>query len=145
MIKCKNECPSGNFEGCCFECTIEGCTERCQYNPSDCSDSIVENTEETGLQGFQENQALVLNKIAVVIANKKKLEELEKELKEKLKTAMETHGIKKFTNNVLDITYIAATTETRVDSKKLKAEYPDIYSKCSKTGDKSAYIKINVT
>ena len=40
MIKCKNECPVGKFDGCCFFCEVKGCKEKCTENPSDCGDAI---------------------------------------------------------------------------------------------------------
>ena len=88
MIKCKNACPTGQFEGCCFECGLkENCEEACQLNPSECGDSIMEDTEEVGLQAFKQGQMAVLKQIADIITTKKKLEEQEAELKAKLKEA----------------------------------------------------------
>jgi predicted phage-related endonuclease len=145
MIKCKNSCPLDKFDGCCFECENKGkCEEACQLLPSECKDSIMEEAGEAALQVFQQAQKVVLQKIADIVTAKKNLEEQEKELKEKLKTAMETCSIKKFTSDILNITYVAATTETRVDSKKLKEKHPDIYAECSNTNPKSSYIKIEV-
>jgi len=144
MIKCKNSCPLDKFEGCCFECDLkENCEEACQLNPSECGDSIMQDAEEeTGLQVFQQGQLTVLQKIADIVTAKKKLEEQEKELKEKLKEAMEKCNIKKFESDILDITYVAETTSTSIDSAKLKKKYPDIAAECSKTSKRSAYVKV---
>lgn len=146
MIKCKNSCPLDKFEGCCFECDLkETCEEVCGLNPSKCGDSIMDEvSEETGLQVFQQGQLAVLQKIADIVTAKKKLEEQEKELKEKLKEAMEKCDIKKFENDILDITYVAETTSTIIDSAKLKKKYPAIAEECSKTSKKSAYVKVTV-
>lgn len=146
MIKCKNACPTGQFEGCCFECDLkENCEEACQLNPSECGDSTMDEvSEETGLQVFQQSQLAVLQKIADIETAKKKLEEQEKELKEKLKEAMERCNIKKFESDILNITYVAETTATSIDSTKLKKKYPDIAEECSKTSKKSAYVKVTV-
>jgi len=146
MIKCKNACPTGQFEGCCFECDLkENCEEACQLNPFECGDSIMDEvSEETGLQVFQQGQLTVLQKIADIVTAKKKLEEQEKELKEKLKEAMEKCNIKKFESDILNITYVAETTSTSIDSAKLKKKYPDIAAECSKTSKKSAYVKVTV-
>jgi predicted phage-related endonuclease len=57
---------------------------------------------------------------------------------------MELHGVKKFESDVLNLTYIAATTATSVDSKKLKADHPEIYDECSKVSNKKAYVKVVV-
>jgi predicted phage-related endonuclease len=145
MIKCKNSCPTGQFDGCCFECDLkEKCEEVCEMLPSECGDSIMEESGETGLQVFQQGQVAVLQQIADIVTAKKKLEEQEKDLKEKLKEAMEKCSIKKFTSDILNITYVAETTSTSVDSKKLKDKHPEIYAECSKTSKKSAYVKVEV-
>ena len=146
MIKCKNSCPLDKFEGCCFECDLkETCEEACQLNPSECGDSIMQDAEEeTGLQVFKQGQMAVLKQIADIITTKKKLEEQEKELKEKLKEAMEKCNIKKFESDILNITYVAESTKTSIDSAKLKKKYPEIAAECSKTSKTSAYVKVTV-
>jgi len=101
-------------------------------------------SEETGLQVFQQGQLAVLQKIVDIVTAKKKLEEQEKELKEKLKEAMEKCNVKKFESDILNITYVAETTSTSIDSTKLKKKYPDIAAECSKTSKKSAYVKVTV-
>lgn len=146
MIRCKNKCPLNMFDACCFECDLkETCEEACQLNPSECDDSIMDEvSEETALQVFKQGQMAVLKQIADIITTKKKLEEQEKELKDKLKEAMEKYGIKKFESDILNITYVAETTSTSIDSAKLKKKYPDIAAECSRTSKKSAYVKVTV-
>lgn len=143
MIKCNNECPLGKFNGCCHSCPdIETCKDVCESNPETCGEATFD--EETGLVAFKEQQLSVLKQIADLITAKKKLEEQEKELKDKLKEAMEKYGVKKFDSDILKITYIAETTATSIDSAKLKKKYPAIADECSKTSKKSAYIKVEV-
>jgi len=146
MIKCKNSCPLDKFEGCCFECDLkETCEKACQLNPSECDDSIMDEvSEETALQVFQQGQMSVLHEIVNIVNQKKKLEEQEKELKEKLKEAMEKFNIKKFESDILNITYVAESTATRIDSTKLKKKYPEIAAECSKSTKTSAYVKVTV-
>jgi len=143
MIKCNNECPLGKFDGCCHSCPdIETCKDACESNPETCGESTFD--EETGLVAFKEQQLSVLQQIADLITTKKKLEEQETELKDKLKEAMEKFNIKKFDSDILKITYIAEITATSIDSAKLKKKYPAIADECSKTSNKSAYIKVEV-
>lgn len=143
MIKCNNECPLKKFDGCCHSCPhIEGCTEACESEPKTCGEATFD--EETGLMTFKEQQLAVLQQIADLVTTKKQLEEQEKKLKDKLKEAMERCSIKKFDSDILKITYIAATTATSIDSAKLKKKYPAIAEECSKTSNKSAYIKVEV-
>jgi len=143
MIKCNNECPLGKFDGCCHSCPdIETCKDACESNPETCGEATFD--EETDLVAFKEQQLSVLQQIADLITTKKKLEEQEKELKDKLKEAMEKYGVKKFDSDILKITYIAETTTTSIDSAKLKKKYPAIAEECSKTSKKSAYIKVEI-
>lgn len=143
MIKCNNECPLKKFDGCCHSCPhIEGCTDACESEPKTCGEAIFD--EETGLMTFQEQQVAVLQQIADLVTAKKKIEAQEKELKDKLKEAMEKYSVKKFDSDILKITYVAATTATSIDSAKLKKKYPAIAEECSKTSNKSAYIKVEV-
>lgn len=145
MIKCKNSCPTGQFNGCCFECELKAaCEEACELIPSECGDSIMEEAAEAGLEVFQQGQVAVIQKIADIVTAKKALEEQEADLKAKLKDAMEKCNIKKFESDILNITYVAETTSTSVDSKKLKEKHPAIYEECSKTSKKSAYVKVTV-
>lgn len=146
MIKCNNSCPLDKFDGCCFECDLkESCDETCELIPSSCGESIMEEvSEETGLEVFKQGQIVVLKEIANIVTEKKKLEETEKKLKAKLQEAMEKCNIKKFESDILNLTYVAETTATSIDSAKLKKKYPDIATECSKTSKKSAYVKVVV-
>lgn len=140
MIKCKDgECPIGK-NMCCFSCdNKEACEEACGSNHEICGKAI---NEETALAEFETGQVAILQSIANLVIQKKKLEEEEKQFKEKLQKAMEDYGIKKFESDVLNITYVAATTSTTIDSPKLKKKYPDIAEECSKVSNKSAYVKV---
>lgn len=150
MIKCKNECPVEKFDGCCFFCEIKGCKDKCTENPSDCGEAIKvddvvqEQDEEKALEAFKGGQVAVLQGIASIIKQKKALDAQEADLKTKLQEAMELYGIKKFESDILNITYVAETTSTSVDSAKLKKKYPDIAAECSKTSNKKAYIRVSV-
>lgn len=145
MVKCKNECPLQKFDGCCFFCPDrDSCKDVCESvaNYAKCEDAIFD--ESSGMVAFQEQQLATIQQIADLVTAKKTLEIQEKELKDKLKEAMEQYGVKSLDNDILKITYIAATTATSIDSAKLKKLHPDIASECSKTSQKSAYVKVEV-
>lgn len=145
MIKCKNSCPEGRFEGCCVQCPErESCYDVCKQtiNYAKCINVIID--EETGLTEFKNQQLQVLQQIATVVKMKKQCEDQEKELKDKLKQAMERFGVKKFESDILNITYVAPSTSTSIDSAKLKKNYPEIAAECFKTSKKSSYIKVEV-
>ena len=57
---------------------------------------------------------------------------------------MEKYGVKKFESDILNITYVAESVATSIDSAKLKKLHPDIAEECSKVSKKSAYIKVEV-
>jgi len=150
MIKCKNGgCPKGK-DICCLSCEdLEGCKDNgaCDLIPGEdfegtCPDAVVEGSTE--LEVFETKSAAIIQSIADIVTQKKDLEEKEKTMKAQLQKAMEQHGIKSFNNEVIKITYIAATTANSVDSKKLKEKYPEIASECSKVSNKSAYVKVEV-
>lgn len=142
MIKCLDgSCPKGK-DMCCFSCDErEICEDACDLNHEDCGNAI---NEETALAEFQQGQVTVLKEIASIVTQKKQLEDQEKKLKDKLQEAMEKHGIKKFESDVLNITYVAPSTSTSIDSAKLKKKYPDIAEECSKTSNRKAYVKVSV-
>lgn len=73
-----------------------------------------------------------------------KLEMAKKQLKEDLLTAMEKHGVKKWDNEVMMITYTAPTTRTSIDSTKLKKDLPEVFNEYSKTSNVKSSIRIKL-
>ena len=148
MLKCKNECPNEQveFNGCCAACSDwDSCEDACVKDPVNCGDSImVEGDEETALVVFENTQAIVLQNISTLITVKKELEAQEAELKIQIQAAMEAYGIKKFESEILNISYIEATTAESVDSAKLKKKFPDIAAQCMKKADRKAYVKVTL-
>ena len=148
MVKCKNECPNEkvNFQGCCMVCPDrDSCEDACEKDPVNCGDSIPDaDNEETALAVFQTQQVTVQNSSAGLIQQKKDLEAKEAELKVQLQTAMEAYGIKKFTSDILNITYVGATKAESIDSTNLKAKYPQIAAECVKVSNRKAYIKVSL-
>ena len=57
---------------------------------------------------------------------------------------MEQYGIKKFSSDELEITYVPDGIRTAVDGTKLKKLHPEIAEECSKVSNTSAYVKITV-
>lgn len=72
------------------------------------------------------------------------IEKIKKNLKEDLLKAMEKHGVKKWDNEVMTITYTAPTTRTSIDSAKLKKDMPEIAEKYSKTSNVKSSIRIKL-
>ena len=95
----------------------------------------------------ENNQVIVANetieKIKEFQKEKARMDMLEKELKSKLKEAMEKVGLKKFIVNGLCASIKDGSTRTTIDSKKLKEECPDIYEAYSKTTQVSSSITLS--
>lgn len=143
MIKCKNNCPLGKFDGCCQCCPEnKGCPEVCEYEPGSCGEATFD--EESGLVAFQKTQLATLNAIASLTAHKKAIEEQEKTMKAGLLSAMEQYGITKFESDVLNLTYVAPTVSHGIDTAKLKKKYPDAAADCAKDTPKAGYVKITL-
>ena len=143
MIKCENACPLGRFNACCQCCPEnKGCPEACEYEPGSCGSSTFD--EEAGLQAFQQSQLATLNAIASLTSHKKAIEEQEKTMKAALYDAMMKFGVKKFESDVLNLTLVAPSNSTTIDSAKLKKKYPAIAAECSKPNPKAGYVKITL-
>lgn len=66
------------------------------------------------------------------------------ELKAAILAEMEAKNIIKVDNDILTISYIASTDRETLDSKKLKADLPDIYDEYVKIQPVKASIRIKV-
>ncbi len=138
----KDSCPETGSNMCCFYCPEkEACDFPCDNHPDSCGYC---GTIETDLAAFETQYMTVFEDIKRIVESKKAMEAREKELKDKLREAMEAHGIKSVDNQLVKITYIAPTTAVSIDSAKLKKRYPAIAEECSKSSPKAGYIKIEV-
>lgn len=143
MIKCNNECPMKKFNGCCHFCPDCGfCEYSCSEDHNTCGEATFD--EETALQEFKNTQLATLNAIASLTAHKKAIEEQEKTMKAALYDAMMKFGVKKFESDVLNLTLVAPSNSTTIDSAKLKKKYPAIAAECSKPNPKAGYVKITL-
>lgn len=160
MVKCKlADANSGcGKDICCFNCeercTCEWVCDNYSDNYSDiysdnysdipkCEEQII--TDEPELpQTFESKGASLIVAITDITLQKKKLEEQEKIIRQKLQETMEMYGVKKFENDSVSFTYVAPTTRTSIDSARLKKEMPEIAEKYSKTSNVSASVVIKV-
>lgn len=144
MKKCKIAIENGaDCQKCCLYCDkLESCEDACgeTYN-EDCPEQVEEETELQVMESAVPDAIRVITEITV---QKKKLDEQEKIMKQKLQEAMEKYGIKKFENDKVVFTYTAPTTRTTIDSDKLKKEHPDIAKEYSKVSKVSASVRIKV-
>lgn len=86
----------------------------------------------------------VSEKITLVKASLKELEEIEKSVKDRLLQEMEQNALKTLENGPLKVTYVAPYTKEAVDTKKLKEVMPEIYEKYKKVSKIGASLKITI-
>ena len=98
----------------------------------------------SAIELFSSKAAKAISIIQSIEVQKKQLEEDGKKMREAVKEAMEEYGITKFSNDVLEIAYIKEGKRTTVDSKRLKAELPNVFNDYSKTSKVSASIRIKL-
>lgn len=149
MTKCKQAMGNSSCgkDICCFECEEKSnCKDVCteidvMQNPSECEDAIA---EENQMIVFKSAVVGLTQTIANIAAEKKRLDDEDKKMREELERAMSDYGVTSFENEYVRITHVEPSTKVSVDSKKLKAELPDIYSQYSKVSDVKGYVKITV-
>lgn len=119
------------------ECDIENCTK--------CWDKALVGIEfKVAVPGLPQEIMPALKQLQELEVHSAKLEEAKKQLKEDLLKAMETHGVKKWDNEVMIVTYTAPTTRTSIDSAKLKKELPEVFNEYSKTSNVKSSIRIKL-
>jgi len=119
------------------ECDIENCTK--------CWDKALVGVEfKAAVPGLPQKIIPVLKQLQELEIRSAKLEEAKKQFKEELLRAMEKHGVMKWDNEVMTITYVAPTTRTSVDSAKLKKELPEVFNEYSKTSNVKSSIRIKL-
>ena len=127
---------------CCRDCPEAAtCKNVCSFAPADCGNVV---TEETALQTFQQNNQLAISRVTKILALKKKLDEQEKALREALVSGMEKYGIKSFETDTLKVTFKDAYQKAGIDSKKLKADFPDVYQACYKPSNVKASVVVSL-
>lgn len=152
MKNCKQAAESKcGKNSCCFYCEDkEGCKDSCtlfdtveEMESEGCEEAF---DAETAIQAFQKDEKAIaiMKTIADIAKQKDVLDKKDKEVREALKTKMAEFDVKSFKSDILDVTYVAPTTKTTIDSKKLKEEQPKIYAKYSKTSNVSASVRISV-
>lgn len=145
MIKCKNDgCPDGK-NICCKICPDKAdCNVACTDPPDTCGNSVHEGDSSTEMVAFESKAAAVIQSIVTIAKQKEKLDKQDKEMRSQLEVAMNEYGIKKFENDDISVTFVDATTRASVDSKKLKAKYPDVYMDCYTVSNVKASVRIKV-
>ena len=97
---------------------------------------------------FEQNQLDVMRKLSELNAEKKRIDALDAELRDKLVKAMDDYGIVNFKNDYVSITKVDATESVSVDLKALEKAEPHCYKGLiedyPKVTKKKAYVRITV-
>ena len=72
----------------------------------------------------------------------KEIEKIQQEYRQVILEAMEKSGNDKFDNQFVTVTYIAPTTRTSLDTKRLKAEHPELYGQYLTESEVKASVRI---
>jgi hypothetical protein len=122
-----------------------GGDEVCSNDCIGCWDNVLVGiTFKAAVPSLPKKTLPVLKQLEALEIQSKSIEEKQKKLKEDLLQAMEKYGVKKWDNEVMTISYVAPTTKSTVDSKKLKEELPDIFSKYIKTSNVKSSIRVKL-
>lgn len=77
-------------------------------------------------------------------ADYKQAKENAEKLRAELLAEMERQGIKSYETDAFKVTYVAPVDRLTVDSKKLKAEYPQAYANCQKLTKVKASVRVTI-
>lgn len=143
MIKCKDSCIKLQTNLCCHNCSeSDSCEDACGFEQDKCGRAILEESTEVDL--FQTKALFIMRSIAELDKQKKMLEAKDAEIRKELQKVMDECGIKQFENDIVKITYVAPTTRESIDSKKLKADLPEIAEKYMKMTQVKGSVRITV-
>lgn len=96
----------------------------------------------------ENNEIMVANEYLESYANylkvKAEAELKEQQFKEELLKAMEEHSIKSYENDLMKVTFQDESTRKSLDSKRLKAECPEIYEAYTNESKVKSCIKIHL-
>ena len=84
------------------------------------------------------------NKIAELEGMALEIKKRQDEMKKAILEEMEAKNVVKLDNDIVSITYIASTDRETFDSKKFKADNPDLYDEYIKISPVKASVRIKV-
>lgn len=85
------------------------------------------------------NASYLLQKYELKI---KEIEKIQQEYRQVILEAMEKSGHDKFDNQFITVTYVAPTTRVSLDTKRLKAEHPELYGEYLTESEVKASVRI---
>ena len=95
-----------------------------------------------------DGELVIAKEACEVISNfERQMKAIKKEYdayKQALLDSMETYGIKKIDTDDFVVSYVAPTERISLDSKKVEAEYPDVYQECLKVSDVKSSVRVKL-
>lgn len=86
----------------------------------------------------------VRKQMVTLINRMKKDEETYNAMREKLLNQMELFDIKKIENEEMTIEYIAETEAVKLDTKKVRDQFPQVYVECTKKSNVKSQVRIKI-
>ena len=141
LEKYGNDCPS-EFDLPIFPICQEGDNElECER----CWENAIKDIEfKNEIEVFKEHNIQLLDELRIAEEQYNMLKDSRDKLKESLLKQMKLHGIDKFENDNMSITYVKGSTGTKFNSSKFKKDYPDIYKEYSEPAVRAASIRFKV-
>ncbi|WP_300700933.1 hypothetical protein [Bacteroides sp.] len=103
--------------------------------------------QSSGLIPSMDKQILSIQLVNTIIEIEEQaayISEIQKDCKEKVKSAMKEFGVKSFDSGRLKVSYTPVSVSNSFDSKKFQSDHPDLYAKYLKTATKSDSIRITI-
>lgn len=143
-IKGEADCPE-NLTICCFFCSKKDtCEKKCPISDIDPEGKCDDLQEKSEIQNLNEICPTVVKDLEDLMITAKDLDEKKKKLTDQLKDVMEKYSITKWSTEKIDITYVKSSKRRTIDSKKLKADHPDIAEAYTKESDVAASVRVKV-
>lgn len=85
----------------------------------------------------------IVKDLGMVVAERKDLEEAEKVLKEQLLEEMLPYGLDYVENDSVEVRFMEPTTTSKINSKQLEIDHPEIYAEYVQVSEKKGFLKVN--
>lgn len=96
------------------------------------------------IEVFKEKNITILDELRLVEEQYNMLKVGRDKLKEELLKQMEIHGVDKFENDKMVISYVKGSTGKKFDGAKFKKDYPDIYKEYEVAAIRAASVRFKV-
>jgi hypothetical protein len=138
----RSNCPSDfGLEDIDYDTCTGGDIEQCQG----CWNEAIKDIEfKNDIVAFEEQAINILNNLATVEKDYKKISNSRDKLKKSLLEMMEDYGVDKFENDNISITYVKNGTSNTFDSKNFKIDYPNMYEEYVKTSSRAASVRFKL-